>query len=88
MSSAMVNIPSDHMMALASALHMVRDTQTMEMHVSVTSAQRSEGSQCLSNAGTVGLMQHHVADACANLRPQTCNGAGHHHDLDIYLWCL
>ena len=46
----MVNIPSDHMMAMASALRMVRDTQTMEAHVSVTSAQRSEGSQCLSNA--------------------------------------
>jgi hypothetical protein len=43
----MVNIPSDHMMALASVLRMVGDTQAMEMHVSVTSAGHSEGSQCL-----------------------------------------
>lgn len=71
MSSAMVNIPSDHMMAMASALRMVRDTQTMEAHVLVTSAQHSEGTQCLSNAGNCWS---DAASCCRSLcEPQTAD---------------
>ena len=69
MSSATVHIPSDHKMALASALCMVRHTQTMEMRVSATSAQRSKGSQCLSNAGNCWS---DAASCCRCLcKPQT-----------------